>query len=265
MTVLKSPELAHDVQDDAFHEIQLNGKQLVFLFMVATVVSVVVFLCGVFVGRGVRAERAATVAEVSAVTSVTTPDVVAPQEAAPAPAGSDPSAAAPPPAVDELSYFNRLGKEGQPEENLRAAVEKPAGRPTAAAPNEKPGREAAPATQDVPVARATRAPGPSAPAPNATGRSHQPAVNAASADPAFAEPAATGFTLQITALKERGEAESVARRWSAKGYAAYVVAPAAGSPSVYRVRIGKYKTRREAEAIAAKLQKEEQLKPWITR
>ena len=51
MTVIKSRDLAQHAQDDAFHEIQLNGKQLVFLFMVATVVSVVIFLCGVFVGR----------------------------------------------------------------------------------------------------------------------------------------------------------------------------------------------------------------------
>ena len=49
--------MAHSAQDDGFHEIQLNGKQLVFLFMAATVVSVVIFLCGVLVGRGVRAER----------------------------------------------------------------------------------------------------------------------------------------------------------------------------------------------------------------
>ena len=49
--------LTAHTQDDGFHEIQLNGKQLVFLFMAATVVSVVIFLCGVLVGRGVRAER----------------------------------------------------------------------------------------------------------------------------------------------------------------------------------------------------------------
>ena len=56
--VLKSQQLwPLNVQDDGFHEIQLNGKQLVFLFMAATVVSVVIFLCGVLVGRGVRAER----------------------------------------------------------------------------------------------------------------------------------------------------------------------------------------------------------------
>ena len=39
-------------QDEGFHEIQLNGKQLVFLFMAATVIVVVIFLCGVMVGRG---------------------------------------------------------------------------------------------------------------------------------------------------------------------------------------------------------------------
>ena len=44
--------------NDGFHEIQLNGKQLVFLFMAVTVVSVVIFLMGVLVGRGVRASQA---------------------------------------------------------------------------------------------------------------------------------------------------------------------------------------------------------------
>ncbi len=56
--MVKSPPLGCiHTHDDGFHEIQLNGKQLVFLFMAATVVSVVIFLCGVLVGRGVRAER----------------------------------------------------------------------------------------------------------------------------------------------------------------------------------------------------------------
>ena len=45
-------DLSHDGTDDGFHEIQLSGKQLVFLFMATTVVSVVIFLCGVLVGRG---------------------------------------------------------------------------------------------------------------------------------------------------------------------------------------------------------------------
>src|SRR6187399_1447913 len=47
--------------DEGLHEIQLNGKQLVFLFMTATVVAVVIFLCGVMVGRGVPAQRGGVV------------------------------------------------------------------------------------------------------------------------------------------------------------------------------------------------------------
>jgi heme/copper-type cytochrome/quinol oxidase subunit 2 len=41
----------HEIADEAFHEIQLSGKQLVFLFMATTIVAVVIFLCGVQVGR----------------------------------------------------------------------------------------------------------------------------------------------------------------------------------------------------------------------
>jgi cell division protein FtsN len=44
-----------------------------------------------------------------------------------------------------------------------------------------------------------------------------------------------------------------------------VLTPASGAPSVFRVRIGKFNTRREAENVAARLQKEEQFKPWVTR
>ncbi|HJR59454.1 MAG TPA: hypothetical protein VJ813_08655, partial [Vicinamibacterales bacterium] len=45
------PELTHDATEDGFHEIQLSGKQLIFLFMATTVLSVLIFLCGVLVGR----------------------------------------------------------------------------------------------------------------------------------------------------------------------------------------------------------------------
>ena len=48
------PELTHDTAEDGFHEIQLSGKQLVFLVMTVTIVSVVIFLCGVLVGRDTR-------------------------------------------------------------------------------------------------------------------------------------------------------------------------------------------------------------------
>jgi cell division protein FtsN len=42
--------------DREFHEIQLSGKQLVFLFISLVVLAVVTFLLGVAVGKGVRGD-----------------------------------------------------------------------------------------------------------------------------------------------------------------------------------------------------------------
>ncbi len=222
--------MAH-TQDDGFHEIQLNGKQLVFLFMAATVVSVVIFLCGVLVGRGVVAERAA-----ASETSVAVADPTAtPQPAASTPetpAGSDPRAAAPPATVDDLSYFDRLEKPDSPKEELKAAPE----------PTSAPAKPAS-----APPSPARAASGASSPKP-------QPAVSEAAGD----------YAVQVAALNVRDEADAIAKRLTTKGYPAYVVPPGNGAV-MYRVRVGRFKTRRDAEPVFAKLQKEEQFKPWITR
>ena len=216
--------LTAHTQDDGFHEIQLNGKQLVFLFMAATVVSVVIFLCGVLVGRGVRAERSAEAdaAGLSAAVEPTLPEPLA----TPTPAGSDPTAAAAPPTVDDLSYTDRLQSANPSPEQLKA-----------------PEKTAKPAPPAAPVSA--------------------PARPAAAASPG--EPPGTGYAVQIAALNVRSEADAIAKRLSSKGYAAYVLSPASGTPQIYRVRIGKFESRREAETMATKLEKEEQFKPWVTR
>ena len=239
--------MAQQIQDEGFHEIQLNGKQLVFLFMAATVVSVVIFLCGVLVGRGARAQIGG-VADNAPISTVAETTPTQPATPAPAPAaGSDPTTvAAPPPAADELSYFNRLEKSNAPAEQLKPAPDRRACRRPAPA-------AAAPLPPPAPAKEPARAPAP-APAPAAP-----PAAASSS------EPAGQGFAVQIAALNVRSEADAIAKRLSSKGYAAYVLAPANGTPSVFRVRVGKFNTRREAETVAAKLQKEEQFKPWVTR
>ena len=238
------------MQDDGFHEIQLNGKQLVFLFMAATVVSVVIFLCGVLVGRGVKAERTAPASEAAATAAVTETAVPA---AAPVPASADPTNATPPPAVDEgnLSYFNRLEKPNAPEE-LKAPAP-----PAAARPTPKP---VAPAPRDEPAAAPQTAATTASTSTPAT-----PATSAASTPASTPAAVGDGYAIQVAALREQGEAETIAKRLVAKGYGAYVLTPPDGRPNVFRVRIGTFKTRRDAEVVATKLQKEEQFKPWITR
>jgi cell division septation protein DedD len=269
--------LAH-TQDDGFHEIQLNGKQLVFLFMTATVVSVGIFLLGVLVGRGVRADRGVAIADASAAAAETLPAPQQPAATPPAtPAGSDPRTAAPPPATEDLSYFDRLEKSGQPKEALKAAGEKSASEK--AAP-EKPSADAgkASAANQTPLKPTVlkAAPDKSAAAKlapvEANGRAASPPIAPSKEPPPPKEPAAkpaaadTGgaFTVQVAALNARGEADAIAKRLTSKGYAAYVVAPGNGAV-MFRVRVGHFKTRHDAEPVFAKLQKEEQFKPWITR
>jgi DedD protein len=238
------------MHDDGFHEIQLNGKQLVFLFMAATVVSVVIFLCGVLVGRGVRAGRGLTAEAAAADVADLRPGDLQGAVDTPPPAAEDPTTATPPPAVDELSYPDRLESAGPAVEDLKLTSAEP--------PPVSSAQPPAPAPVPVP------APAAAAPAAPAAPPASTPAPAPA---PARAPAAATGsgFTLQVAALRDGGEANLMAERLAAKGYGAYVVPPAAGAPPVFRVRVGRYPTRREAESMAARLEREEQFTPWITR
>lgn len=223
------------VQDDGFHEIQLNGKQLVFLFMAATVVSVVIFLCGVLVGRGVKAERAAVTSDAgSAAVIQDAPPLPQSAPAQTSAAVAEPAAAAPLPVQeDKFSYPDRL-EDVPRKETLKSAASTP------------------PAPIPVPkvaaVAPRETKPEPKAPAPTAAATTR-----------------GDGYAIQVAALREPGEADTIAKRLVSKGYDAYVLTPPGGTPNVYRVRVGSFKTRRDAEPLAAKLQQEEQFKPWITR
>jgi DedD protein len=230
-------------QDDAFREIQLSGKQLVFLFMAVVVIAVVIFLTGVQVGRGVRAERGIAEGTEASVGAGAT------AEPQPPPASSSAaSTSTPVTAGEKLSYAERLG---------------------GAAPPPEPKEDTPPPKPDAPAAAIPPTPAPTAakPAPVAASPVKPAPAAAAPVNPAAIAPelAASGFTIQVAALREREEADAIVKRLAAKGYPAYVLAPAKGAPTVFRVRVGKYKERREADTVAARLQKEEQFKPWVVR
>ena len=83
-----------------------SAKQLVFLAMMATVVAVIVFLCGVMVGRGVPSRRVAG--------RVATE----PAQGAAGTVGLGVPEIAPGSAVEDLSYFERLSSVDAPPESL---------------------------------------------------------------------------------------------------------------------------------------------------
>ena len=261
------------MSDEGFREIQLNGKQLVFLFMAATVVSVVIFLCGVLVGRGVRPTSVAEMA-----TTNVAPDRAAlgqPESSPPlssTPSVQPPAAGAATPPAEELSYAERLLREDSPQEHLKKApavgstprpspapVQEPVAKPAPAAAAPTPPPAATPPASAAPTPAPTPAPAeakpPERPAP------------AVSADPAaVSDPSGPGYAVQVAAYRDRREADTLAKQLIAKGYPAFVMDPVKGAPTaMFRVRVGKYKTLKDAEAVSARLQSAERFKPWIAR
>ena len=214
------------MSDQGVREIQLNGKQLVFMFMTATVAAVVIFLCGVMVGRGVNTTR------VSATASAASEPTVDPTSAARNPPRASSDTTGEPVSrqeeLKELTYAKRLEAPEPPPE---------------------------PAVEPV-----------SAPVPAIETKAQPPKVvptTAKAVDPA--EPKGEGFVVQVASLRSRGEADAIARRLSSKGFPSFVTTPGSSGPNVFRVRVGKYPGRQEAETVARRLEKEEQFKPWIVR
>jgi cell division septation protein DedD len=249
----------------------------VFLFMAATVVAVVIFLCGVMVGRGVPTRTS---------TPSNSPDQAALDPTAslglPATQTVATSENAPLTAQETLTYPSLLEDPNPPVETLAPPPESPlvtttraeTPRPAVAPPPSKPALAAAP----KPVAAAPKpvavAPKPVAVAPKPVAASSKPALattpvpvagglqaSGHAGDAALNEPAGTGFVVQVAAVRQRAEANTIARRLSGKGYPAFVTTSGAN----FRVRVGKFNDRREAELVAGRLAREEQFKPWITR
>lgn len=241
------------MNDEGFREIQLNGKQLIFLFMAVTVVLVVTFLFGVLVGRGVREGAGAT----QIATSDVTPDAdVAPAaDNAQAMAGgtaTPPTPSAPP--AEELSYAERLLRDAPPEETL-----KPTAEPAAPAPVvQEPVADRAPAPETPPAA---------APAPRPVEPAQSTSVPAQGAVAQATDPSGPGFAVQVAAYPDRRDAETLVKQLVTKGYPAFVMDPVKGAPTkLFRVRVGKYPTRNVAEGVQARLVKTEQFtNAWIAR
>ena len=256
------------MSDEGFREIQLNGKQLIFLFMAVTVVLVVTFLLGLLTGRGVREGAAAT--EIASTEVVPDPGLAPAADNAagpsPAPSSTSPAPAAPP--VEELSYAERLLRDTPPEENLKPATSEPAS--TSAPVVQEPVPDRAPAPSPKASAPAPAAPAPAVPAPGVnTPRAVQPTSRptAAAATPAT-DPSGPGFAVQVAAYPDRQDAERLVKQLATKGYPAFVMDPVEGAPTkLFRVRVGKYPNRNVAESVQAQLVKAEPQfsAAWIAR
>ena len=242
-----------------------SPKQLVFLFMASTVVAVVVFLCGVLMGRGVPARE--TMAGPSFSGLGTPPSLDENELGAALPDVANGGASAAARSEDDLSYSRRLGSREPFTETLRdgvvteaPVVSEPAGDVSVESPRPTPNEETA-AVLQVDRARA--------PEPDTRPRVSVAPGEASSVDvPAqvASTTAAQGYTVQVAALRASETAQQIAARLVTRGFPAYVLDPAPDAPvAVYRVRVGRYADHGEADRIRQRLEQEEQFNPWITR
>lgn len=204
-----------------------GAKQVVFLAMVAAGLAVVTFLVGVLVGRGVSIVDVITGQEAAGASEA---EPFAPDEqplVASAAPRREPSVAATEGAG--LSYYERLEGGLGPDLDTRLA----------------------PAAPAAPVAEV--APG--------------PAAGDAPAGPGGGYAIRSGaYSVHVMTLREGAAAERMALGLVEKGYPAFVVTPAPDVPvPVFRVRVGTYADREEAEAVLRRLEDEESFRPWITR
>jgi cell division septation protein DedD len=215
-----------EYEEAGYYEIQLNNKQLVFFFMAAVAIAVVVFLCGVMVGRGVRDATLAA----SGTSILSGPGV-----------GQSVKTTVPPADVRrELDYPKRLEAD-----KVEAGLENP----------EK-------LVASVTKSTKTRK-GKTSPSERRAETTSKPKTTPAKAAPAVIGSERGAFTIQVVALKTEEAASSLVKRLKDASYRAYL--EPGGSAGLYRVRVGRFESRAEAEQVAAKLRDVEKFKPYITQ
>jgi cell division septation protein DedD len=220
--------------DSGVREIQLSGKQLVFVFMAGVVLLVVVFLLGVTVGRGARGAALPL-----PVATDTTASVEKPQD--PPPTTSTGS--------DALSAAGRLtsaanGATSKPVETkpLDSTPPPPPPPATGAAPVAPPMSQ--PAAETKPAAT-TKAPVSTPPASSA------PVTKTPVAAPTKA-PEGSWF-VQFAALRSKTGADTMVAKLKAEGYDASILDP---TKPLYRVCVGPFAQKSAADAMLAKVKKE---------
>jgi cell division septation protein DedD len=90
------------------------------------------------------------------------------------------------------------------------------------------------------------------------------ATNQQSAPAASPGEVSEGITLQVAALRTKRDAETMVNILKERGYPVFLVAPeyAQAGDNLFRVQVGPFRTRDDAEKVRAKLS-QEGFKPFI--
>ena len=145
---------------------------------------------------------------------------------------------------------------------VRGAAGKAAATPVGKPAEEAPAAAATPGLQlfeDRPSSEPTRAPAATARPSSSARASEDKPRGKQPARPA----AASGFWVQVDSLSSKDQAEARRRGLAQAGFKAAIVPGTGPKGAVYRVRVGPYARREEADRAAADLARKAKVKPWV--
>jgi len=261
--------------EPSYYEIALTNRQVVVAFVILLTCLLAAFFSGVWIGRESTA-RATQEAMV--------------RNTPPAQEGK---------SLEELDFFDSRGKKGKAGKHQEATsggtlAEDVSGKKTAAQAPPAPAPAAPAQEEPTPAAQEAAAPAPALPDPAQERRNRRKARNAAAEDapaapppppaPVPAAPAPTpaktskaaknaaatpaipkgAYVIQVFSSPDQTQAERIRGKLVGGGQKAYLSPIDHGGRTMYRVRIGPFKTRADAQGVADKVRKGYKLDTWVT-
>jgi cell division protein FtsN len=250
------------------HRFELSRLEIAGVIVSATAGLFVVFLLGIYAGRGMVDRRGDGGEQI-----VRLPVAPAVEQT--------------PGAEDGLTFYDTLGQRGKaeapavekrvvapPVDDVPAAVAESEAKTAEGAAksvdveatpkHEKPAKSEAPAKQEEAAriakqepARPAVAPSPAAkPVPPATARVAVALAPAAVPTPVARTGAKGDWSVQVSATRDPRTADGVLKRLRGKGYDAFVLKVRRRGETFYRVRVGHYATLEEAQQVVTRLRRE---------
>jgi cell division protein FtsN len=247
--------------EPSYYEIALTNRQVVVAFVILLVCLLSAFFSGVWIGRESTVRAQEQIARNAP-----------PPEAEPKKEGQ---------SLENLEFFdskeNKAGKKGH--EGKAAAQAEPKPTPPAPVPEPEPAPVQSPvqAPAKAPVQAAVPAPAPPAPTPAEPDRKGKKGRKGAAADdepatpvrplkPSEAEPAVPkgAVVIQVFSSQDRAQADRIRQRLAKGGQKAFLSPVDVAGHTMYRVRIGPFNSRSDAQRVAEKVRKVYTMDTWVT-
>jgi cell division protein FtsN len=217
------------VTEQSYYEIALTNRQVMTIFIVLLFCLLVAFLSGVWVGRegtGLPIETVAAQAMDAGVAAKGAP-------------------------IEELDFFSRPQSEGtSPEESAAATTETAGPVETASQGYEQPAI----------IEESPETPGGGASPPRAGERAEErPGPSAGS------QGASRDLVVQVFSSADRDQADRVYQQLREGGFSPVMSPVEVSGKVMYRVRLGPYSDRAEAQSVADRVRRAFKLDTWITR